>query len=122
MAGTIEAHATIATRRGMERRRPEQRSLRRAGIVLIADTHGRGYDRLPRSDDFRITTRKCSADPEATNYRLRWPFTIFFTLRFCDPRATSAARLAFGATFLRAARLSFLRSSLSVTFVVFIRS
>ena len=37
-----------------------------------------------------------------------------------DPRATPAARFALGAAFLRAARLIFLRSSLSVTFFVFI--
>src|ERR1700722_7538912 len=55
-------------------------------------------------------------------YRLRWPLTIFFTLRFCEPRSTSLARFAFGAAFLRAARFSFLRSSLSSIFLVFIQS
>src|SRR5580700_2609911 len=55
-------------------------------------------------------------------YRLRWPLTTFFTLRFCEPRSTSLARFAFGAAFFRAVRFSFLRSSLSVIFLVFIQS
>ena len=41
------------------------------------------------------------------------PCTICLTFFFCDPRATPAARLAFGAAFLRAARFSFLRSVFS---------
>jgi hypothetical protein len=40
--------------------------------------------------------------------------------RFCDPRATPDARLAFGAAFFRAARFNFFRSALSVIFFVFI--
>ena len=43
------------------------------------------------------------------------PRAIFFTLRFKDPRG--AVRFAFGAAFLRAARLTFLRSSLLSDFV-----
>jgi hypothetical protein len=53
-------------------------------------------------------------------YLLRWPFTIFFTLRFCDPRATSAGRFAFGAAFFRAVRFAFFRSARSLMFFVFI--
>src|SRR5262249_16871745 len=52
-------------------------------------------------------------------YLLRWPCAIFLTFFFSDPRATREARLALGAAFLRAARFSFLRSALSVMFVVF---
>ena len=48
-------------------------------------------------------------------YRFAVPRTIFFTLRFAEPRGT--VRLAFGAAFLRAARLAFLRSSLLSAFV-----
>src|SRR5207248_5892563 len=48
-------------------------------------------------------------------YRLAVPRTIFFTLRFAEPRGT--ARLAFAGAFLRAARLDFLRSSLLRDFV-----
>ncbi len=49
-------------------------------------------------------------------YRLLWPRTIFFTLCFWEPRGV--VRLALGAAFLRAARLSFLRSTLSAVFLV----
>ena len=49
-------------------------------------------------------------------YRFDWPRTIFFTIFFCDPRGT--VRLALGAAFLRAVRLSFLRSALSAIFFV----
>src|SRR6185312_3392392 len=52
-------------------------------------------------------------------YRLRtcWPFGICLTFFFIEPRATVEARLAFGAAFLRAARFSFLRSSVGLLFV-----
>jgi hypothetical protein len=54
-------------------------------------------------------------------YRLLWPRTSFFTFFFCDPRGT--VRFALGAAFLRAARLTFLRSSLlSIVFVFAIES
>jgi hypothetical protein len=48
------------------------------------------------------------------NYvRFAWPRAIFFTLRFCDPRAYSRGLSGFSALrFLRDARLAFLRSSL----------
>src|SRR5579863_1789619 len=42
------------------------------------------------------------------------------TFFFMEPRATPDARLALGAAFLRAARLTFLRSALSVIDLVFI--
>src|SRR5579885_3362626 len=41
------------------------------------------------------------------------------TLRFMEPRATPEARLALGAAFLRAARFTFFRSTLSVIALVF---
>src|SRR5919198_4454524 len=52
--------------------------------------------------------------PTQFNYvRFAWPRAIFFTLRFCDPRAYSRGLSGFSALrFLRAARLTFLRSSL----------
>jgi hypothetical protein len=49
-------------------------------------------------------------------YRFDWPRAIFFTFLFWEPRGV--VRLALGAAFLRAARFSFLRSSLSVILVV----
>ena len=56
-----------------------------------------------------------------TYYRLRvWPLTICLTFFFMEPRATVDARFAFGAAFLRAARFSFLRSSVDSVFFVFI--
>jgi len=46
-------------------------------------------------------------------YRFAWPRAIFFTLRFCEPRAYSRGFRGFSALrFLRDARLAFLRSSL----------
>jgi hypothetical protein len=55
-------------------------------------------------------------------YRLAAPRTIFFTLRFFEPRAYSRGFSGFSAfTFLRAARRAFLRSSL-VSFFVFAMS
>src|SRR5207249_9877479 len=46
-------------------------------------------------------------------YRLACPRAIFFTLRFCDPRAYSRGLSGFSAfRFLRDARFVFLRSSL----------
>ena len=54
-------------------------------------------------------------------YRLRCPCAALVIFFFRDPRATPAARFAFGAAFLRAARFNFFRSSLSVTFFVSIR-
>ena len=53
-------------------------------------------------------------------YRLRCPCAWWRIFFFIDPRATPAARFAFGAAFLREVRFSFLRSALSVTFFVFI--
>ena len=47
----------------------------------------------------------------AVVYRLDWPRAIFFTFFFFEPRGS--VRLALGAAFLRAARFTFLRSSLS---------
>jgi len=54
------------------------------------------------------------------NQRFRCPFTICFTFFFTEPRATPWARFALGAAFFRAARFTFLRSCVSVTFFVFI--
>ena len=63
-------------------------------------------------------------DPPHTNrnalrgYRFDWPRTIFFTLRFFEPRAYSRGFSGFSALlFLRDARLDFLRSSLFRVFV-----
>jgi hypothetical protein len=53
--------------------------------------------------------------PIALFYRFAVPRTIFFTLRFREPRG--AVRFALGVAFLRAARLAFLRSSLLSDFV-----
>ena len=49
-------------------------------------------------------------------YRFDWPRANFLTFFLFDPRGV--VRLALGAAFLRAARFSFLRSSLSSIFVV----
>jgi len=49
------------------------------------------------------------------SYRFAVPRTIFFTMRFVDPRGV--VRFAFGAAFLRAVRFAFLRSSLLSAFV-----
>ena len=49
-------------------------------------------------------------------YRFDWPRTIFLTFFLAEPRGV--VRLALGAAFLRAARLTFLRSSLSSIFFV----
>src|SRR6185312_12680760 len=59
-----------------------------------------------------------------TGYRLRtcWPLGICLTFFLLEPRATVEGRLAFGAAFLRAARFSFLRSSVDSIFLVFIVS
>src|SRR3569833_3910688 len=59
-----------------------------------------------------------------TSYRLRtcWPLGSCLTFFLFEPRATVEARLAFGAAFLRAARCSFLRSSVDSIFFVFIVS
>jgi hypothetical protein len=50
-------------------------------------------------------------------YRFDWPRVSFFTFCLLLPRGV--VRLAFGAAFLRAARFTFLRSSLSVMLLVF---
>jgi hypothetical protein len=50
-------------------------------------------------------------------YRLLWPRDAFLTLALFSPRAP--VRGAFGAAFLRAARFTFLRSSLFVMLLVF---
>ena len=63
----------------------------------------------------------CSAPAGAHGYRFRWPCTIFLTFLFWEPRATPEARFGLGAAFLRAARFTFLRSALSVMFLVFIQ-
>ncbi len=63
----------------------------------------------------------CGKRAGVHGYRFRWPCTIFLIFFFMEPRATPAARLAFGAAFLRAARFTFLRSALSVIFLVFIQ-
>jgi hypothetical protein len=49
-------------------------------------------------------------------YRFDWPRTIFFTFFLAAPRGV--VRLPLGAAFLRAARFSFFRSSLSSILVV----
>src|ERR1700761_6145026 len=53
----------------------------------------------------------------STNYRLLCPRAAFLILALFSPRAP--VRGALGAAFLREARLSFLRSALSVTDLVF---
>ena len=58
--------------------------------------------------------------PKSHSYRLRCPCAWWRIFFFIEPRATPAARFALGAAFLRAVRLIFLRSILSVTFLVFI--
>ena len=50
-------------------------------------------------------------------YRLLWPREAFLTFALFSPRAP--VRGAFGAAFFRAARFTFLRSSLSVMLFVF---
>jgi hypothetical protein len=50
-------------------------------------------------------------------YRLLWPREAFLTLALFSPRAP--VRGPFGAAFFRAARFTFLRSSLSVMLLVF---
>jgi hypothetical protein len=50
-------------------------------------------------------------------YRLLWPREAFLTFALFSPRAP--VRGAFGAAFFRAARFTFLRSSLSVMLLVF---
>jgi hypothetical protein len=55
-------------------------------------------------------TTKTRAATGHSNYRFAWPRTIFFTLRFLDPRGCSRGFL--GACFLRDARLAVFRSSL----------
>jgi hypothetical protein len=56
--------------------------------------------------------------PSAAFYRFAAPRTIFFTLRFFEPRAYSRGFSGFSAfTFLRAVRFDFLRSSLPSFFV-----
>jgi hypothetical protein len=58
----------------------------------------------------------------AAFYRFAAPRTIFFTLRFFEPRAYSRGFSGFSAfTFLRAVRFTFLRSSL-LSFFVFAMS
>jgi hypothetical protein len=52
-----------------------------------------------------------------TGYRLLWPREAFLTFALFSPRAP--VRGPFGAAFLRAARFTFLRSSLSVMLLVF---
>src|SRR6185437_16408132 len=50
-------------------------------------------------------------------YRLLWPRAAFLILALFSPRAP--VRFALGAAFLRAARFTFLRSSVSVMLFVF---
>jgi hypothetical protein len=55
-----------------------------------------------------------SFTPSAScDYRFAWPRTIFFTLRFCDPRAYSRGFSGFSVLrFFRDVRLDFFRSFL----------
>ena len=67
----------------------------------------------------RGPSAKCQVLPF---YRFAAPRTIFFTLRFFEPRAYSRGFSGFSAfTFLRAVRFDFLRSSL-LSFFVFAMS
>jgi hypothetical protein len=52
-----------------------------------------------------------------TYYRFDWPRDAFLIFFFIEPRGV--VRLALGAAFLRAARFTFFRSSLSSSFLVF---
>ncbi len=55
------------------------------------------------------------------SYRFRvWPLDMILTFFFMEPRGTVESLFAFGAAFLRAARFSFLRSSVLSTLEVFI--
>lgn len=56
------------------------------------------------------TQQCCVSTRDPDDYRFAVPRTIFFTLRFKEPRG--AVRFAFAGAFLRAARFAFLRSSL----------
>jgi hypothetical protein len=58
-----------------------------------------------------------SAPVRQNAYRLLWPREAFLTLALFAPRAP--VRGAFGAAFFRAARFTFLRSTLSVMLLVF---
>ena len=60
---------------------------------------------------------QCSAPFKHDAYRLLWPREAFLILALFAPRAP--ARGPLGAAFLRAARFTFLRSSLSVMLLVF---
>jgi hypothetical protein len=63
----------------------------------------------------QVPNAKCHVLP----YRFAAPRTIFFTLRFLEPRAYSRGFSGFSAfTFFRDVRFAFLRSSL-VSFFVF---
>ena len=55
--------------------------------------------------------------PGGSGYRLLWPREAFLTLALFSPRAPVRGPL--GAAFFRAARFTFLRSSLSVMLLVF---
>jgi len=59
-------------------------------------------------------TGECTST--ASTQRFDWPRAIFLTFFLLEPRGV--VRFALGAAFLRAVRLSFLRSALSVTFFV----
>jgi hypothetical protein len=69
-----------------------------------------------------VTARSCRGEAglelkaAGCSYRFEIPRANFLTFFFCDPRGV--VRLALGAAFLRASRFTFLRSSLSVIFVV----
>ena len=66
----------------------------------------------------RSQRKLCNAPLElGYAYRLLWPREAFLTLALFSPRAP--VRGALGAAFLRAARFTFLRSSLSVMLLVF---
>lgn len=92
---------------------PGERTRWDPGIVRRAAENGRsrGSARLEagRLILFRPSLR--------SSYRFDWPRANFFTLALFSPRGV--VRLPLGAAFLRAARFTFLRSSLSVMLLVF---
>ena len=69
------------------------------------------------SDSGAPKQRSEGAPARQNAYRLLWPREAFLTLALFSPRAP--VRGAFGAAFLRAARFTFLRSTLSVMLLVF---
>src|ERR1700730_1346429 len=82
--------------------------------------HLSGSSEAAISASMLLVRNSGEATVRVRDYRLRWPLVIFWTFFLFEPRDTPAARLAFGAAFLRDVRFSFLRSVRSLTCLVFI--